>query len=106
MAKLKGTSVEEVTDVGKFYQVTFRSEVIEPQTFFNLQVLHLGPLGLKGYCLPLRVPSPPPPHTLFWLLHQHGVHNRLNSYKHSTPPGNFFPKVKVIGQDQRLRSKI
>ena len=36
--------------------------------------LPLGPLGPKGYCDPLRAPpSPPPPHTLFWLLHQHGA---------------------------------
>ena len=33
--------------------------------------LPFGPLGPKGYCRPLR--APPPPHTLFWPLHQHGA---------------------------------
>ena len=37
----------------------------------------------------------------FWLLHQHGTTDWIhNSYKHSTPPGNFFT------QDPGPRSKV
>ena len=35
--------------------------------------LPLGLLCSKGYCRPLRAPPSPPPHALFWLLHQHGA---------------------------------
>ena len=53
--------------------------------------------------LPLCAPPSvsPSPHTLFWLVHQHGATDYIhNSYKHSTPPCTFFTlchrsKVKV-----------
>ena len=63
-------------------------------------LLPLGPLGPKGYCRPLCAP-PPPPHTLFWLLHQYGATDSIhNTYKLSTPLCTFFT------QSQGLRSKV
>ena len=68
--------------------------------FSHSGFLPLSPLGPKWYCRTLRAP-PPPPHTLFWLLQQHGATDLIhNSYKHSIPPSTFFT------QGQRSRSKI
>ena len=61
-------------------------------------------LGPKGYCRPLRAPpSPPPPHSLFWLLHQHAMmvqHIELLFIQTFNPSRRFFyprsrSKVKV-----------
>ena len=58
----------------------------------------------KGYCHPLRAPSPPLPHTLFWLLHQHGATDWIHTNIQPLPALFFTQSHRWIvkGQGQRF----
>ena len=91
-------SVLAVLDRARYFSVT--------DAPLNTDILPLGLLDPKGCCCPFQAPpSPGLPHSL--LAATPSWCNRLNSYKHLTPPGTFFyPRSLVIGQAQRCKKNF